>query len=55
MEHCAYRILKRSLWAWHRVTRQANAERRQKESKQSYRAKMAAFLQVASAKAEEQR
>lgn len=55
VEHHNYRVLVRSLEAWHRLTRQAKTERRQEEERLAYRAKMAALLQVAAAKAEKQR
>ena len=51
--HYTSRILRRSLGAWHKVTRQAKAERRQEEQKLVQREKMAALLLAATAKAAE--
>ena len=55
VEHHTSRMLRRSLWAWHKVTRQAKAERRRETERLAHREKMAALIQAATAKAEKQR
>ena len=53
--HQTSRMLRKSLWAWHKVTRQAKAERRREAERLAHREKMAALIQAATAKAEKQR
>ena len=55
VEHHTSRMLRRSLWAWHKVTRQAKAKRRRETERLAHREKMAALIQAATAKAEKQR
>ena len=53
--HHVSRILQRSLGAWHKLTRLTKIEKRQEEERLTQRAKMAALLQAATAKAQRQR
>ena len=50
--HHTSRLLWRSLWAWHKVTRQAKAERTREIERLAHREKMASLIQAATVRAE---
>jgi hypothetical protein len=52
--HHTSRLLWRLLWAWHKFTRQAKAERTQEAERLAHREKMASLILAATAKAEKQ-
>ena len=55
VDHREYRLLQRSLRSWHKLTRQTKSERIREADQKTYQVKMAALLQVATAKANKQR